>query len=645
MAKASICIPLYGRVELTVRCLEAIVRCTDPDVYEVVLVDNASTDGTGELLDQLDGDVTIIRNAENLGFAKACNQAAEAATGSVVVFLNNDTEVQPGWLEPLVHELVDPEVGAVGARLVYPDGRLQHAGVTLVRSIGSEVLVDGVHVEHGGDPMSPWASARQEVLAVTGACLAMRRADFLGLGGFDEAYWNGNEDVDLCLKVVACGLKVVYQPRSLVVHLESASGPERWTATLENRRLLTRRWIAGLKNVPAVIPPGSAGYELRTGRAPSGLPGANVVGYFDAELGLGEAARHLLAALEGAGVPVTTTTHGLHWSRRSAPFRPRGGGGFPHPVNILCCNPDNLPGLLSSIGVEALERRYTIGFWFWELSEPSREMLQALELVDEVWVTSQFARRCLLPHTSKPITVWPMTVPRRDAPPKLDRAELGLDDRFAFGFMFDHNSTVGRKNPDGLIRAFIEEFDEDEPVQLYVKSVNASLHQEAHERLLALAATHCGVTVEDRYLPADRKDDLVAVVDCYVSLHRSEGFGLTIAEAMAAGTPVIATGYSGNLDFMDPSCAHLVPAGEVEVGPGNGPYPAGMRWGQPDLVEARRLMRQVVEDPEGAAQLGFRGQLSIRRTNGERAAAKAVGRRMREIGRALPTARALSGAR
>ena len=187
--------------------------------------------------------VVLIRNAENRGFAVACNQGAAAAEGEYLVFLNNDTEPQPGWLEPLVGTAdAHSTVGAVGSQLLFPDGRLQHAGVWIVDNKVHGFL-EGQHRWHGEAPAArPEAAVACAVQAVTAAAMLVRASAFEAVGGFDEGYWNGNEDIDLCLKLGAAGWQIVYQPASVVVHLESASGPERWAKVTDNIRRFTAQW-------------------------------------------------------------------------------------------------------------------------------------------------------------------------------------------------------------------------------------------------------------------------------------------------------------------------------------------------------------------------------------------------------------------
>ena len=211
----------------------------DQPEYELIIVDNGSTDGTTDFLRQLSGDVRIIVNEENLGFAKACNQGAAAARGKYLVFLNNDTIPQPGWLTALVAEVDShTEVGIVGSKLLYPDGTVQHAGV--VRDCARRLPY---HIYKGFAASHPAVNQRREFQIVTAACLLIRRALFDEVGGFDEEYMNGFEDADLCLKVRERGYAVVYQPRSVVVHLESQT-PGRKTHDDANVTRFLDRWKA-----------------------------------------------------------------------------------------------------------------------------------------------------------------------------------------------------------------------------------------------------------------------------------------------------------------------------------------------------------------------------------------------------------------
>ncbi len=233
----SIIMPVCNRVELTKDCLTALAALDGLPDYELIVIDNGSTDGTAEFLAQLGGDVRIVKNADNAGFAKACNQGAALARGKYLVFLNNDTIPRPGWLNALVGEAEsDASVGVVGGKVLYPNGTIQHAGV--VRD-SRHLLPYHIYQSFAGD--HPAVNQRREFQIVTAACLLIRRAVFEEVGGFDEGYVNGYEDSDLCLKVKARGYQVVYQPRSVITHLENQT-PGRKTHEEANAARFLARW-------------------------------------------------------------------------------------------------------------------------------------------------------------------------------------------------------------------------------------------------------------------------------------------------------------------------------------------------------------------------------------------------------------------
>jgi len=221
----SIVIPTYNRLDLTRGCLEGIAE-TAPGA-EVIVVDNGSTDGTREFLlaEQSAGRLRCLLNEENLGFGKACNRAAALSDRELVLLLNNDVVPRPGWLDAMVAELDDPTVGIVGSRLLYPDGRIQHAGGDFARNGETE----HVHRFAAGD--DPAVVVSRDCPVVTGASLLVRRSLYEALGGFDEGYFMYVEDVDICIRAWHVGYRVRYCAESVLVHYESSSSPSRgWCA-------------------------------------------------------------------------------------------------------------------------------------------------------------------------------------------------------------------------------------------------------------------------------------------------------------------------------------------------------------------------------------------------------------------------------
>jgi GT2 family glycosyltransferase len=242
MPRVSIVIPVWNNIALTRDCLASVFRHTPQDLYEVVVVDNGSTDGVTDYLRALDaeGRIRAIFNADNRGFAKASNQGAQAALGEYILFLNNDTLALPGWLPNLVQgfEAV-PSTGIAGAKLLYADDSIQHAGVAW--TTGRQVM----HIYRQLHRSHPAVNKSRAFQAVTGACLLMPRDLFISQGGFDEGYVNGIEDVDLCMRIRAQGLAVRYVPEAELYHLESMT-PGRHKHEKHNSQRFFRRWLESI---------------------------------------------------------------------------------------------------------------------------------------------------------------------------------------------------------------------------------------------------------------------------------------------------------------------------------------------------------------------------------------------------------------
>jgi len=355
---------------------------------------------------------------------------------------------------------------------------------------------------------------------------------------------------------------------------------------------------------------GGAGATTATEWAPPDKlrPGVLLVGYFRAELGVGQGARLLAEAFDAAGIPYATLVNTSTTSRQDHTFDDRHNeGARDFDVNVVSINADQLPIFAGQVGPGFFAGRYTIGQWAWELEVFPEEFSGAFDLVDEVWAVSEFTRAALASSTTKPVFAVPHPIVRPTVPSHVDRATLGLpQDRTIFLFCFDLLSVLERKNPLGLIEAYRRAFEPDDGATLVLKAINGDQRVPDLERLRLAVADRPDILLIDRYLGADELAALMDAADCYVSLHRSEGFGLTMAEAMSLGKPVIATGYSGNLDFMSADTAYLVGWTEGAVPANCVPYPEGATWAEPDLDEAARLMRQVHEHPDEAADVGRR---------------------------------------
>jgi glycosyltransferase involved in cell wall biosynthesis len=363
------------------------------------------------------------------------------------------------------------------------------------------------------------------------------------------------------------------------------------------------------------------------------IRGVNLAGFLHAEFGLGEAARLLVKGLDARRIPVLPLEATLsQLTRQQTEFAslPAWGDGFP--VNILCVNGNLIPGLVED-APWLFRDRHTIAVWFWETNLLPDEWTAAFEHLDEIWVASSFMAEMIGAASPVPVRAVPLPV---SVPPSVpfDRSAYGIaEDDYLFTFMFDWHSSAARKNPQGVIDAFTSAFEPNSGASLLLKSIQGIDFPAEFEQVALAASRHPDIHLLDRHVPWREKNAIMAGSDCYVSLHRSEGFGLTIAEAMWLGKPTIATAYGGNLEFMTPDNSRLVNYSMVPVGEeaavrtsATARYPAGAMWADPDTDAAAAAMRWAFENPELAAEIGRRGGREIRRGHAPEVAGEAIER-------------------
>lgn len=341
--------------------------------------------------------------------------------------------------------------------------------------------------------------------------------------------------------------------------------------------------------------------------------GINVTGYVSGEFGLGEACRSHIRAMEAAGIPVAIqdiqeqSQLNLDNSYTALLSKNR-----PYPINLLHANP-HPQGVMDKISPNYFqESRYNIGFWAWELPTFTPGWEYAFDLFDEIWTYSNYCAETI--SVVSPIPVIKVMPSMTLSPAGLDREDLGLpEDKFIFFFMFDFASIFERKNPLATIEAFKRAFGEsNDEVLLLIKYRPHPLFGHQEELMKGLAQSCPSI----RFIQGDlRKNELNALMyscDCYISLHRAEGFGMTMAEAMFLGKPVIATAYSSNTDFMNVGNSFLVGYKLVTTTENYGPYPAGSVWADPDVAHAAYQMKYVVEHYYEAQQVGAKASADIK---------------------------------
>ncbi|MEW6749561.1 MAG: glycosyltransferase [Candidatus Latescibacterota bacterium] len=605
--RASIVIPVCNQAEYTEQCLLALAGSAGggPE-HEVLVVDNASDDWTPYLLQVFSGDLKVLRNEENVGFARACNQAAREARGEYLVFLNNDTVPQPGWLEALVRTAdADARIGVVGARLLYPGTRrVQHAGLALRGGIPE-------HVGRGADALDPTVTAPRDLDMVTGACMLVRRSLFAELEGFDTGYQNGVEDVDLCLRARDRGWRVTYCPDCVVEHHEGKS-QGRYDHVQENLQRFAARWQGRFGADGRFLPAALAAAADRPHPAAGPRAGAPAClrGVWEGPFGVTSSLAHVNRELVLALLRTGRCELGL---LETEPEGPPAAAGERFAPLAACL------GRLPEQSEFHLRHRWPPDFQPpgqgklilmqpWEFGAIPRRWLEPLEVhVEQVWAYTTYVRQCYLDSGVDPgrLAVVPLGVdPERFCPGAPPRP-LPTDRKFRFLFV---GGTLYRKGVDVLLRAWRQAFSAADDVALVIKDMGTQTFyrgQTAGEQIRCLQQDPSCPPI--LYLTEDLAEEempgLYAACDCLVHPYRGEGFGLPVAEAMACGLPVIVTRGGACDDFCNDKVAYLL-AAERRAARFAEPT-AGQAWMlEPDADALAGLLRQVATHPQEARKLG-----------------------------------------
>lgn len=339
--------------------------------------------------------------------------------------------------------------------------------------------------------------------------------------------------------------------------------------------------------------------------------GIDVLGYFTAEFGVGEAARTLVSSLRATDIRVSiinltdTESRTEHFFVTDDESR--------HHTLLCSINADQLIVARERLGDRFFEDRYVIGQWFWELEESPPWYEPAWPIVNELWAPTRFIETMLKksapPHVH--VDYVPLPIQQTKVDSAITRGHFGVDGRYMFLFVFDLMSIMKRKNPLGLIEAYTQAFRQSDGAQLVIKTMNGEKRPDDLAALLNAVSNRSDITVIDAYYSHGETSTLISLADCYVSLHRSEGLGLTLCEAMSHGVPVIATNYSGNTDFMTDQNSFPIAWDRVAVGEGAGGYSPTATWAEPRLSDAARVMRYVFENQHEARIRGAQGRNDV----------------------------------
>lgn len=335
--------------------------------------------------------------------------------------------------------------------------------------------------------------------------------------------------------------------------------------------------------------------------------GINLIGDISAETGLGQSMRILASVLDKEGFPFCikqVDTHGklAHtetvWEGKVTDF-------LPYAVNLIHFIPGTWAVDYCRLGKEILDGRYNIAYWLWELETFPQHWKPCMDTVDEIWTPSEFVSNCMRKETSKPVVTVPyaidtgaQAVGTRRWKEDCGRGHFGLPEgKFLFLMMYDFISVSQRKNPQAAVEAYIRAFPKEKEGVGFVLKINHAEEGTLRQLREALLGYKNIYFLTDN-MTRQEVDALMMASDALVSLHRSEGFGLPVAEAMSFGKPVIATNWSATTEFMDEECACLVGYRQVMLEKCVGPYEKGSCWAEADIGQAADYMKRLVQDKE-----------------------------------------------
>jgi glycosyltransferase involved in cell wall biosynthesis len=359
------------------------------------------------------------------------------------------------------------------------------------------------------------------------------------------------------------------------------------------------------------------------------------IGYVEAELGLGQSLRGLIKAAEESSLPFAILPYNHRVERRYAgPFHPeRYDRVGRYAVNVIEVAPDQVDDLLHAIGPERRDNSYTVLRSYWELATVPSTWHTSILACDEIWAASAFVAEAFRACSTAPVVIIPPAVDVTIGE-LTQRSGFGLKaDVFYFTFSFDLASYPKRKNPFGLISAFQLAFpNKSDKVGLILKYNRVMGLFEVFQSAIKLVAKFdARIVVFDTELTRDEMLSLLVASDAYVSLHRSEGLGLGLIEAMMLGRPVIATDYSGSRDFLTPATGFPVRYTLVPVDKYDYPHALGQVWAEPDLQHAAELMRLVHQARAEVAAVAKVGQAAARARYGLSSVAATISRRIDDI--------------
>lgn len=585
----SIVILTWNGLQYTKKCLDTLfftLEKYNSETFQVVVVDNASTDGTVEYLRSLGSKIKLIENTQNLGFSKANNLAIKRIQDSHdVVLLNNDMELyQVDWLYRLQKcAYRSSDIGLVGCRLVSNNGLLMHAGTYMPLE-----TLWGQQIGGGEKDINQYPFNR-EVEGVVFACVYIKRKVLQEVGLLDEDYFAYFEDTDYCFRTQEKGFKVFYCGEVNLIHHQNVSTSvnkvKHNEIFLKSQKIFKRKWLPKLKKI----------------KYSTALDWHSI---FNFENGYAITSREIVLALDRLGVEVN--------------YRYVYGPGTPFPLEEPPLSNHYMLNIMRerTFGKAQVQvvyaqgdvffkntGRYKIGYTMLETDRIPKEWVQQANEMDEVWVPSHFNVETFKESgVNRPIRVVPLGVDINYFHPLL--RSHPIEDIFVFLSVFEWGE---RKAPEILLKAFNDEFSAQEDVVLLVKTFNRDPGVDVYQQIRNLGLNPKGgqiIISLNEIVPRYQLGVLYRSCDCFVLPTRGEGWGMPILEAMACGVPVIATYWSAQTEFMTPENSFPLEIDGLVPAKAKCPYYKGFRWAQPSYEHLRYLLRLVYENREHAKKVG-----------------------------------------
>ena len=682
--KVSVCIDSFNYGRFLPEAIESVLGQSFQD-FEIIILDDCSTDDSFEIAQRYaaqDSRVKALRNSANLGMVKNRNACLAQARGEYVKWLHADdflcsTEAL-GRMAAASDDNKAVSVVASARRIVNE----QSKPIDTWSCFNQERPIAGTTVINR-------CLFEQRNLIGGPSAVMFRRA--LAARGFDEAFFV-MADLEMWFHLLEQGCFVYVREPLCAFRTHSRQQTEKdrsaLAPALENHELLRRylnkryvqlrRWIWKYLEYDAVrrIVRRSRKLKLGENRAEEAVRewggwkkyraeslkyryretllkirriyerhlrrpfhrdvskrplGINLAGFARSVYGIGESSRAMWRAVEASGLPSVLITVRSNVHSNADPTFTASSKDNPYRVNLMTFSFDYSRRFYRDMGPRFFAGRHNIGLWYWEQEHFPVRWHSSFDYYDEIWAVTDFTRQAIA--AVSPIPVRKVTYPfyLNETEAITDRARFGLaEDAYVFLFNFDFFSTIHRKNPEAVIEAFRRAFHPHEKVALVLKSINHEADRAGRE-MLARKSAGLNVIFLDDHVPSAEVNSLFASVDCYISLHRSEGLGLGMAQAMYLGKPVIATNYSGNLEFMNSENSLLVDYTMTELDKDSGPYERGTRWAAPDIDHAASLMRFVYENRKEGEALGARGAASVRAILNPVLTSAQIAQRVREL--------------